>query len=151
MTNRPLTGMFSPMSQGFLQEDYTVLREAVRQCRSWLALYLEPNGISAQDCLDGMLSVLFNNWVEGAFDPRLELQVRPDDDFLLQDFAALHTAIKRSRLALNRRYQAGSTVSDRRCLDWLMLALDNEQLGAAGNFEALVAGGTQPDWDRRNL
>lgn len=151
MDRHPLTGMFPAMSQGFLQEDYTVLREAVRQCRSWLALYLEPNGITAQDCLDGMLSVLFSNWLEGAFDPRLELQVRPDDDFLLQDFAALHMSVKRARLALNRRFQAGSSVSDRRCLDWLMLALDNEQLGAAGNFEALVMSGAQADWDRRNL
>lgn len=146
-----LTGMLSAMSHGFLQEDYAVLREAVRQCRSWLALYLEPNGISAQDCLDGLMSVLFNTWIEGAFDPRLELQVRPDDDFLLQDFAALHTAVKRARLALNRRFQAGSSISDRRCMDWLMLALDNEQLGAAGNFEALIASGEQADWDRGNL
>jgi hypothetical protein len=133
--DRRLTGMFPTMSHGFLQEDYAVLREAVRQCRSWLALYMEPNGISAQDCLDGLVSVLFNSWIEGAFDPRLELRVRPDDDFLLQDFAALHTAVKRAR----------------RCMDWLMLALDNEQLGAAGNFEALVANGEQADWDRRNL
>src|SRR5690606_39800558 len=62
-----LAGMFSIMSQGFLQGDYAVLREAVRQCRSWLALYLEPNGISAQDGLDGLASVLLTSWLEGAF------------------------------------------------------------------------------------
>jgi hypothetical protein len=60
------------------------------------------------------------------------------DDFLVQDYAVLHTAVRRARLVLTWHFRPEVKLSAELCCEALEALIQNEGVEAAGNFEPLL-------------
>lgn len=108
-----------------------VIRTAIAHARYRLALWLEDNGISEEDCLTQLVELLFHP----AMDVVTGSPPVPNEDAAL---TTMWEALRGSRRILLRCCGPKATLDAKDCLYALMATLNGQELVRAGEFRPMI-------------
>ncbi|WP_298722759.1 hypothetical protein [uncultured Ferrovibrio sp.] len=127
------------MQRSELERHFLVLRDTVDRARRLLAEYAAADHATLPDnFFDPFVAILFDEDLDLAGDMTQIVSAGPMDDFLVQDYAVLHTAVRRARLVLTWHFRPEVKLSAELCCEALEALIQNEGVEAAGNFEPLL-------------
>jgi hypothetical protein len=114
-----------------LPELRLVLRTAVAHARYRLARWIEPNGISQEECLTELTQLLFH--------PAIDVVTASNPATNDESLRILWQATRDSRDVLLRYCGPNGFLAADECLDALLGILDNRQIMDAGDLRAMIA------------
>lgn len=132
------------MHRSELERHFFVLRDAVDRVRRLLAERPASAETLSDGFFDPIVATLFDEDLDLAGDMSRIVTAGPADHFLKQDYAVLHTAVRRGRLVLTWHFRPEVKLSAELCLEALEALFDNEGVEAAGNFEPLLVQQDRP-------
>lgn len=109
-------------------DELLLLRAAIAHARQRLAAWLEPDGMSADRCLDELLELIFH--------PALDNSTAAAPNRALR-LEMLRQVIRDSRVILLRHFGQTCDIDGEACLDALLVELDNRYLVEVGGFADL--------------